>query len=226
MATSKKTFKDFHQDYGIYLLRAPHSRLTLADLADIHKRFFLDISEESIIDEFDWSKEERIKARDYLAQIPLINADLPDISIKKENEFNMKVSIPNLKVKGGFAIDSNKILNYEFGNIQAKVLDNTNQMEIRRIIEKELEKMGSKWIRNRIGKPGRSYFVERLYYGKQVKLTLEKDFKLDANVGMDINALGDVGVDVSNATNNNQIVSFDGLQDVPFAASIISLKNL
>jgi hypothetical protein len=222
----KKTFKTFHKDYGIYLLRTPHARLSLADFAEIAKRFFLDIEEKNIIDDLDFDSETRKKFRTHFQELKTVNANLPDVQLESDLLSSVNLSIPAAKVSGGYKLDASKVLDYNFGDIQAKVLRNTNEFEVRNLIENEIEEMGRRELRKELGKIRRTYFIERLYYANSVSITMDKSFKLSVEAEAGIKDLADFEVKIQKDASDKQQISITGPSDVPFAASVINLKDL
>lgn len=226
MAQNRRTFKDFHKNYGLYLFRAPHELYTLADFGEVENRFWLEVQNESIVDELDFEADVRKRYRTYLNNAPFVKSNLPDITLEKEFSANLNVAIPTSKIKPGLGVNNKKILNFQFGDIKARVLENTNEMEIRRDIEKKIEEMDRREVRRELGRPGKTYIVEELYYADQVKITIEKNFGLDAEVEAGIKNVADVEFKVGLDSKSNHEYTFKGDFDVPFAAKIISLKDL
>ena len=72
----RKTFKQFHKTYDAYLLRTPHANNSLADFAEIEKRFWLDVENESIIDEL-YDGDTWREYQDYLENVEMIEAESP-----------------------------------------------------------------------------------------------------------------------------------------------------
>jgi len=226
--TEKRTFKEFHSTYGAYLLRTPTAKFNLGDFVDKETKFWIDVENESIVDELDFESDKRKEYRNYLEATELVDANFPEISFEKEFLLDMKLTIPS-KVDAGLKIDNSKIVKFEFGQIKARVMDNSGQLEIRKIIEDQFKEdwnEDKRDFKREIGKPNKTYIVEELFYADQVKVTVEKEFELDASAKAKIENVEDVELKAGVDAAGNHEYSFSGTASVPFAAKVIRLSDL
>ena len=116
-----------------------------------------------------------------------------------------------------------------YGDIKVKVLDNSGDEEIRRIIEDAVDRYwreDKNGFKDEIGNPKKTFIVEELFYADSVNLKLERNVKLDANASSELENIPDAEVTVGIDSSGSQEISVAGKTNVPFAAKVIALSDL
>ena len=224
------TFKEFHQTTGAYLILGPHANMFIADFADKAKKSMLDVEDENILDELNLPNQDYKKYKKYVENVPKIAANLAEISIDKSTALDIDIKLPTQKIDPSLKLDKSKIVNFSYDNVKAKVLDNSNlDFPVRKFIEDILESLSRKEnrdLRKDIGNLKRTCIIERLYYADSVKLEMKKEFKLDPSLEANLGKVGDISLTPKVETNGNTTYTFTGNAAVPFAATIVALKDL
>ncbi len=229
MSSNKKTFKQFHKDFDAYLLRTPNSGYMIGYFAEQKNRFFLDIDEKNIIGDLGFSDADWRKYQEYLRNKPYRDANFPVVSMEREFIGDLGLNIPGHVNQAGLGINTSKIVGYQFGNVKARVLDDTLDLRMRTIIEDAIEDRKGKErreLKKEVGNLKRTTIISTLYYADEVSITVEKENKLNAEAEAKLMEMDGVKMSVSVDSQSKYSYSFTGNASVPFAANIMMLKDL
>lgn len=215
--------RKFRINYGLELITASHSGISLGDLVwdplvgspsfshpGMPNTIYTSFLDAGLIDE-----EEFGTFQNECQETPLVNAMLADRKVDVNNELIAELQHPTLgKIEGNFQLDS--ISKFMFGELQVKEMDNLLRVKIDQYLELMKEK---KW-QEYDGKIRRVNIITELYYGS-IKLVVERSLsgKMDA-------ALQYSGINfVSKAEGSKSVEYAFSHEEVPFAMRIEKVRT-
>lgn len=215
--------RKFRTNYGLELITASHSGISLGDLVwdplagtpsfshpGMPNTIYNAFLDAGLIDE-----EEFTTFREECLDTPLITAHLADRKVDVDTELIAELQHPKLgKIEGNFKLDS--ISKFRFGELQVKEMDDLLRVKI----DQYLEVMKAKKWGEYDGKIRRVNIITELYYGS-IKLVVERSLsgKLDA-------ALLQSGINFASRAEGSKSVEYSfSHEEVPFAMRIEKVRT-
>jgi hypothetical protein len=215
--------KKFRNNYGLVLIAASHSGITVGDLVwdpligspgfsypGMPKNIYTAFLDAGLIDE-----DEFTVFKNESTEIELIAAQLADKNVDVNSELIAELQHPIMgKIEGNFKLDT--ISKFNFGELQVKVMDDLLRVKIDQYLELMKEK---KW-KEYDGRIRRVHMVTELYYGS-IKLIVERSLSgtMDA-------ALEKSSISVLTKSEGSRSVEYAFSHDeVPFAMRIESVRS-
>lgn len=213
------TNKEFEKRYGAELLPASVENYAVGDLWDwerISKPFGAWILQYQQVNIAQILGLPEIKTK--LEQLPLLDANLPDIDATSATKVDAGIEIPSINLKIGNKLSVDSVTKISFGDVKAK-----NMRDCRFEISEKLEELKEtdfskykKYIRlKEIG--------VQLYYSDSVLIEVDRKIKDEAEIVAEINSIGlkfTVGAEV-----NKKVTIKIASKKCPFAVQIVKGKE-
>ena len=136
------------------------------------------------------------------------------MQLKGKFKGSTDLSLPFFKLRLGGTIDSSYFKNYEIGSITKKTLRDKSMRKVMdclsqyRIKDKSIQKL---WI------------AEGLFYGSNIKITIDKSLKISAAGTLAKKA---AVKDLKTDAEGNHVFTFSGAASYPFAIDLKKVKDL
>lgn len=212
------TSKNFENYYGVSLL--PYSEET-TQIGEVmyEKGLFnrtLEYQNETILDVSGISASQRANYQKQLLAVPLNEAQFPNITLNHSFNGNEGLKIPIINLDVSADVKTSKNVSLTLTNVKSKRLFGSLKFTLKNLID--TSKAARKELRHKL-------IITQLFYADSV--VLKASHGIDANINASLNAAKIKGVTLQSQNNGDGSANytFSGMDQCPFAAQLIKLKN-